>query len=90
MEHHPGTRLLINEIITGPPDPVGRESGVALRHSACTEVGNLMALNAFTIFGGMERSWPEMETLLTGAGFVVERVLRLRTFTVVIECRLPN
>lgn len=50
----------------------------------------MMAVNAFTVFGGMERSWPEMEALLTSTGFVVERVHRLRTFTVIIECRLSS
>lgn len=90
MKGRPGSRLLINEIITGPPDSVGQQSDPALRHSAQTDMGNLMALNAFSVFAGMERSWPEMESVLTGAGFIIERVRRLRTFTVLIECKLPT
>lgn len=89
MKGRAGTRMLINEIITGPPDISGQEPDAPLKHSAYLEIGDAMAVNAFTVFGGMERSWPEMEALLTGVGFVVERVHRLRTFTVIIECRLP-
>lgn len=91
MKGRPKTRMLINEIITGPPDTVGPQPvGNTRKHSASIDAGDLMAVNASTIFGGKERSWSEMEALLTDVGFVVEKVHRLRTFTVVIECSVPS
>ncbi|GME26713.1 hypothetical protein CSIM01_06733 [Neofusicoccum parvum] len=94
----PACRLLVNEVLTGPACVVGRGEGVApsalldaarqgeVRQSAWPEVANLMAQNAFVVFGGMERTREEMEALMRRVGFRIEKVWRMRSFIVMIEC----
>lgn len=89
-------RLLINEIICPSPlivhdvqSPLPlSESLPDLHQSAMAGWANLMAINAFNLFGGCERSFPEIEKLANGAGLRVVEYFPLRTFTGMIECRL--
>lgn len=89
-------RLLINEIVCPSPlivhdvqSPRPLSESLPDDHqSAMAEWANLMALNAFNLFGGCERSFSEIEKVVNRAGLKVVRYFPLRTFTGMIECRL--
>lgn len=93
---HASPRLLINEIVCPSPvivhdiqSPRALSESLPDHHqSAMAEWANLMAANAFNLFGGCERSFSEIEKVVNRAGLRVVRYFPLRTFTGMIECRL--
>lgn len=97
MRESPGSRLVLNEIVCGTPTIVSDVASSASpsqhipsNQSALAETANLMAMNAFNIFGGCERTYGEFENILQKGGFEVKKFYQFRTFTAHIECRLLN
>lgn len=96
MRESPGSRLVVNEIVCGSsallPVVTAKASSpsrhIPANQSALAETANLMAMNAFSIFGGCERTYSEFEEILKAGGLEIAKFYQFRTFTAHLECRL--
>jgi len=96
MRKTPGSKMLINEVLNASPVIASASSSsppsqqIPEQQSALADVANMMTWSTFTLFGGKERSYSEYEKLLNEAGIKISRLIKFRTFTVMLECHLVS
>ena len=97
MEKTPGSRVIINEVLTSSPTITGDQSETRVEspshlvpktQSRLPDLANLMTWSTYFLFGGKERSYAEIEDLLEQAGLKVTRFFPFRSFTAMIEAEL--
>jgi len=96
LPENPKARIMLNEIViptsivdeskynTAPSDYIdGRQSNYA-------PMAHLMTMNCWTMFGGKECTYEEMNSVITAAGLKIENFYKFSIFTVMMECCLAD
>ena len=94
LKKNPAARLLINEIIlptlvisdTDSKNNKPVSDYIPSQQSSCVDMAHMMTMNTWTMFGGKERTFEEMKSVIEKAGLRIDKFYKFRTFTVMIEC----
>jgi len=96
LRENPKSRVILNEIVI-PTSIVDKtkynespSNYIADRQSNYPTMAHLMTMNCWTMFGGKERTYQEMNSVITAAGLKIENFFKFSIFTVMMECCLAD
>lgn len=96
LRENPKARIILNEIVipTSIVDQarynIAPSNYISDRQSNYAPMAHLMTMNCWTMFGGKERTYEEMNSVITRAGLKIENFYKFSIFTVMIECCLAD
>jgi hypothetical protein len=95
LKENPASRVIINEIVVPTSIVDGTKyntppSQYIAERQSNTGMAHLMTMNTWTTFGGKERTFDEMNSVITAAGLKIENFYKFSIFTVMMECCLAE